>query len=32
MVEWAIEHRKELREDWNLSKEMKELKKIKPLV
>lgn len=32
VTEWAIMHREELKEDWKLLKEEKELKKIKPLV
>jgi hypothetical protein len=31
VVEWSIEHRSELRVDWNLAKLHKPLDKIKPL-
>ncbi len=31
VVEWSIEHRSELRVDWNLAKLRKPLDKIKPL-
>ena len=32
VVEWAILHREELRENWNLAQEKKDLNKIEPLV
>jgi hypothetical protein len=31
VLEWAEEHRDELMENWNLAREMRELKNIKPL-
>jgi hypothetical protein len=31
VLEWAEEHREELMENWNLAREMRELKNIKPL-
>ena len=31
VLEWAEEHREELMENWNLAREMHELKNIKPL-
>jgi len=31
VIEWASEHRDELMENWNLAREMCELKNIKPL-
>jgi hypothetical protein len=31
VLEWAEEHREELMENWNLAREMQELKNIKPL-
>ncbi len=31
VLEWAEEHREELLENWNLAREMCELKNIKPL-
>jgi hypothetical protein len=32
VLEWAFEHRTELMNDWNLSRERKPLQKIEPLV
>lgn len=32
VLEWAFEHRNELREDWELAQRREELKKIEPLV
>ena len=31
VLEWAEEHREELMENWDLAREMRELKNIKPL-
>ena len=31
VVEWAVEHREELMENWNLARSQNNLKKIKPL-
>jgi len=31
-LEWAFIHRDELLEDWKLASEMKEIKKIEPLI
>jgi len=31
VLEWAIEHRKELMKNWNLARSQKNLKRIKPL-
>jgi len=32
VLEWAFIHREELLEDWKLASEMKEIKKIEPLI
>jgi hypothetical protein len=32
VLEWASLHRDELLEDWKLASEMKEIKKIEPLI
>jgi hypothetical protein len=32
VLEWAFIHRDELLEDWKLASEMKEIKKIEPLI
>lgn len=32
VIEWALQHKEELRKDWQLAKEEKPLKKIPPLV
>lgn len=32
VMEWAVQHRKELMENWNRLKKEEEVKKIKPLV
>lgn len=32
VIEWAIDHKDELFENWNLTREMKEPKTIEPLV
>jgi len=32
VLEWASKHREELLEDWRLASEMKEIKKIEPLI
>jgi hypothetical protein len=31
VLEWAVEHRDDLMENWNLAREQKNLKKINPL-
>lgn len=31
IVEWALQHREELKENWNLAQQLQPLKKIEPL-
>ena len=31
VIEWAADHRKELMEDWQLARQMQELRSIEPL-